>query len=148
MRWITAFSAILLAAGTFAGPALARQGTGLYAPFPSPPAGDRAARFVGVLGVRASRTAMREGRIESSGWPATGSSAPRARAGIGDHGPGPLWLALPSVAAMGAGVVLARRRLRRPPGAPPRRRPHPTGHPTNGRSDLDHWASPDPPSVV
>jgi hypothetical protein len=77
--------AALLTAGALAGPALARQGTGLYAPFPAPPAGARAERFVGELGVAARKGALKRGvAVRPAAAAAAGSTGAAAhRAGVG-----------------------------------------------------------------
>ena len=108
--------AVLLTAGALAGPALARQGTGLYAPFPSPPDGAQAQGFVGQLGVRATPHRLDRGFFLPGSHLATSRERRPAtyRARPARRSPGPLQLgALPGlllVAALAAGGVAMRLR--------------------------------------
>jgi hypothetical protein len=84
MRWLCAPIAVLLAAGTLATSAQAEQGTGLYAPFPSPPPGARAQRFVGELGAATAERQLLRGKWVGSALAppsrtAAGAATARAR---------------------------------------------------------------------
>lgn len=109
-----ALVAALLAAGALTAPAQARQGTGLYAPFPSPTGGERAERFVADFGVRASTRQVQAGTsIPGAGLAVTGvSGAAAGRAGTRqDARTGELLGGLAvALLVAGAGALGARRR--------------------------------------
>ncbi len=58
---LSLIAALLTAAAVGAGPAGAESSTGLYAPFPSSPGGDRAQRFVSELGVTEPKLDLKGG---------------------------------------------------------------------------------------
>lgn len=99
MRFLPALVAVLLTAGAVAGPAQAEQGTGLYAPFPSPSAGPRAQRFVGELGLTIKVAQLDRGRDVARDV-ATRSAAASARAGRGIDPPSGAQIVLIAVAAL------------------------------------------------
>lgn len=102
-----------------AGPARAENGTGLYAPFPSPSGGPRAERFVGELGVKVSARQLRRGTLvpvePGTGmfWVGAGPATQRAGS-AGGHGTAGLLIGLALAAALGAAILrlAARRRAR------------------------------------
>jgi hypothetical protein len=100
--------AVLLTAGALADPALARQGPGLYAPFPSPPAGARAQRFVGELGVTVKPADLRRGHSLAAAFRAQGAAraAATARTGLRGAHAGAATIVLPALLLV-AGAALA-----------------------------------------
>jgi len=111
MRCLPAVLAVLVTAATLAGPAQAEQGTGLYAPFPSPQGGARAERFVGQLGVNA-KTAQLERGVDLDRHPAPAVRAAGVRAGVGVPAPRGALIGVLALAAVAAtlAVTLAVRR--------------------------------------
>jgi hypothetical protein len=109
MRWICTPIAILLATGALASTAQAEQGTGLYAPFPSPAPGQRAQRFVGELGVVVKTRRLARGHalgqaLESPGRRRHGAAT--ARAGLAHLGTRPDRAAISVTLALTAGLGL------------------------------------------
>jgi hypothetical protein len=106
MRCLPVLLAVLATAGALAGPAHAEQGTGLYAPFPSPSGGARAERFVGQLGVKATRAELTRGEhVGRSSRPS--SAAASRRAGIDVRAPDGLLLGLLSAGALVVALTVA-----------------------------------------
>jgi hypothetical protein len=111
MRWLCAPIAVLLAAGTLATSAQAGQGTGLYAPFPSPPPGARAQHFVGELGALTAQRQLLRGvwvgsALARPAGMAAGAATARARpvAPTGRR----LWELAILAGALGVGLGLQR----------------------------------------
>lgn len=111
---------LLSAAALGAAPAHARNGVGLYAPFPSAPAGGRAGAFAGELGVAANPEQLARGALVDAARRVTvvapvNAGVASERSGLTADGPdlgglvGGLALAL---IAGGLGAHVARRAAR------------------------------------